>query len=309
MPVSLKVALLFVPLIIFAGLGAIYVPSQDSSGRWTSSQQDISLDALPGIPSWAEARLPKFGDISNTAQKKSEFFSYLYPRIVLANSRILIERQYLETLARKDDLSEPEANWLAQQAERLRVDEEPGSDAMFAKLKSRLDVIPPSLVMAQAANESAWGTSRFAREGNNLFGQWCFSSGCGIVPARRPEGKSYEVAVFASPYHSIKAYLQNLNRHATYQTMRDIRREARKQARFASGAALATGLTGYSERGDAYVSEIQGMIRHNDLSRYDQDFRSAVLENGTVDVARLAASKDESALLPGQSGSDSDNEG
>lgn len=302
MSAGIRALLLVVPLVAFAIWGALHVPSPDSRIHGTGG--DITLDALPTLPGWANVDLPDFSQYQDTAEKKNAFFSFLYPRIVLANSRILIERQYLETLSRKDALDESETNWLEQQAERLRVDEEPGSDEMFRRLRSRIDVIPPSLVMAQAANESAWGTSRFALVGNNLFGQWCFSRGCGVVPQGREEGKTHEVAAFDSPYRSIRSYIQNLNRHPSYQMVRDLRRKARESGRFASGTSLAAGLVSYSERGEEYISEIRSMISFNKLADYDREFRNSVLENGTEELAQLAASAKETALLPGQGDAD-----
>ncbi len=299
MSAGIRALLLAIPLVAFAIWGALHVPSPDTMDRM-GAHENISLDALPPLPAWAGASLPDFDRYQDVNEKKKAFFSFLYPRILLANSRILIERQYLETLSRKDTLTESETTWLAQQAERLRVDEEPGSEEMLRRLRSRLDVIPPSLVMAQAANESAWGTSRFALKGNNLFGQWCFSKGCGMVPQGRVEGKTHEVADFASPYRSITGYIQNLNRHPSYQLVRDLRRKARENDRFASGSALAAGLISYSERGEEYIAEIRNMINHNDLETYDREFSQIVRETGTEELAQLAASSKETALLPGQ---------
>jgi Bax protein len=308
MSAGIRVALLVFPLVAFALWGALHVPAPSSGG--VGAGEDITLADMPALPGWAQQELPDFAQYEDVSEKKNTFFSFLYPRIVLANSRILIERQYLETLSRQDTLSDAETSWLENQAERLRVDEESGSDEMFRRLRSRLDVIPPSLIMAQAANESAWGTSRFALKGNNLFGQWCFTKGCGIVPQGREEGKSHEVAAFSSPYRSITGYIQNLNRHPAYQLVRDLRLKARDANRFASGTALAAGLVSYSERGEEYIREIRSMISFNKLSEYDREFRNAILENSTKELAQLASSSRETALLPGQGEADpSANEG
>jgi len=308
MSAGIRALLLVFPLVVSAIWGALYVPATNSG--IPGAGQDITLKALPALPRWAEAGLPDFDSYQDVNEKKEAFFSFLYPRTLLANSRILIERQYLETLSRKDTLSDSEINWLAEQAERLRVDEDPGSEEMFRRLRSRLDVIPPSLILAQAANESAWGTSRFALKGNNLFGQWCFSEGCGMVPQSRGEGKTHEVATFASPYRSITGYIQNLNRHPSYQLVRDLRRKARENGRFASGSELAAGLVSYSERGEEYISEIRSMISFNNLSEYDDEFRRAIRENGSRELVQLASGSDETVLLPGQDSADSSaNEG
>lgn len=308
MSAGFRAALLVFPLVVSAIWGALYVPA--INGGVPGAGEDITLNALPALPRWAEARLPDFDSYQDVNEKKDAFFSFLYPRILLANSRILIERQYLETLSRKDTLSDSEISWLAKQAERLRVDEEPGSEEMFQRLRSRLDFIPPSLILAQAANESAWGTSRFALKGNNLFGQWCFTEGCGMVPQSRGEGKTHEVAAFTSPYRSITGYIQNLNRHPSYQLVRDLRRKARENGRFASGSALAAGLVSYSERGEEYITEIRSMINFNNLSEYDDEFRRAIRENGSQELVQIASGSDETVLLPGQDSADpSANEG
>jgi len=142
--------------------------------------------------------------------------------------------------------------------------------ADWHRLLQRVDVIPPSLALSQAANESAWGTSRFARSGHNYFGQWCFTTGCGVVPRHRTAGKQHEVAVFASPAAAVASYLHNLNSHPAYQRLREIRLQQRQQHQVVSGLALAAGLEKYSERGEDYIRELRAMIRHNRLSQYDQ---------------------------------------
>ncbi|WP_322853350.1 glucosaminidase domain-containing protein [Marinobacter sp. X15-166B] len=231
-------------------------------------------------------------------KKKAAFFSFLYPRIVLANSRILLEREYLLTLQNKAGLTAAEQAWLSAQAQRLRVDAALASDAMFTALGRRLDTMPPSLVLAQAANESAWGTSRFARDGNNLFGQWCFSKGCGLVPTGRVAGALHEVARFRSPYESVRAYIQNLNRHTSYQHLRELRARHRDEERLADGVTLAAGLMNYSERGQPYIDEIRSMIRFNNLSFYDQQFARSVAGVQPQTLTRLVTAARSADLLP-----------
>lgn len=295
MSVALRSSLLLAPLVLVALWGIIHTPdpfTPDDDG-------DIELSSLPPLPGWATGKLPDFAGYRDTNEKKDAFFAYVYARTVLANSRILLERQHLEQLSRKDTLDTTETQWLARQAERLRVDEEAGSEEMFALLKRRLDAVPPSLVLAQAANESAWGTSRFARRGNNLFGQWCFSPGCGVVPNSRPEGASYEVAAFPSPYHSVRSYLQNLNRHPTYQILRDVRAQARRAGREPTGHDLAAGLEGYSERGEEYIEELRSMMSFNNLARYDTLYREKIgAGSDPAQLMQLARAPREQ-LLPG----------
>ncbi|WBU40097.1 glucosaminidase domain-containing protein [Marinobacter alkaliphilus] len=294
-----RALMLFVPLVLFATAGALYVPPGSSGG---DDDDEVILASLPRLPAWAQDDLPDFSVYRDATERKVAFFSFLYPRIVLANSRILLEREYLESLANKAELSNREEKWLTDQSQRLRVDAETGSEEQFALLRKRLDVIPPSLILAQAANESAWGTSRFATEGNNLFGQWCFSKGCGLVPLSRAEGASHEVAKFSSPYQSVRSYIQNLNRHPTYQLVRDLRLQNRQAEQPLSGLEMAEGLLGYSERGEEYIKEIRSMIRYNNLEFYDQEFRNLLGERTPAKFKQLASAKADTALLPGAEG-------
>ncbi|MEX2474363.1 glucosaminidase domain-containing protein [Marinobacter sp.] len=307
MSTGIRALTLVFPLVVFLIWGSFHTPDPDSTRGYGDDDSDVVLSSLPTLPSWASAELPDFSQHRDSTERKAAFFSFLYPRIMLANSRILIERDYLASLAQKTELSQTEQSWLSDQAQRLRVDEEAGSPELFDRLRKRLDVISPSLILAQAANESAWGTSRFATRGNNLFGQWCFSKGCGLVPLSRVDGASHEVAKFASPYRSVRAYIQNLNRHPTYQVLRDVRLDARNSGELASGTALAAGLIGYSERGEDYVKEIRSMIRYNNLSYFDLAFSDTIEGSNSLKLKQLASTKKESRLLP-RSGDEDDPE-
>ncbi|HTN32644.1 MAG TPA: glucosaminidase domain-containing protein [Marinobacter sp.] len=300
MSAGIRALMFSLPLAIFALGGSLYIPTSGTGGGHAGeSGSELALATLPPLPEWANDPLPDFSAIRDTTEKKAAFFSFLYPRVVLANSRILIERDYLDSLSKKSDLTIKEKNWLAAQADRLRVDADVGSPEQFASLHKRLDVIPPSLVLAQAANESAWGTSRFAVDGNNLFGQWCFSRGCGLVPQSRREGAVHEVAKFASPYRSVRAYIQNLNRHPTYQLIRDIRLKDRRSNNPLSGLEMAEGLLGYSERGEDYVQEIRALIHYNNLEFYDDSFRTVINNPTPARLQQLVSTDSDTKLLPG----------
>jgi Bax protein len=117
--------------------------------------------------------------------------------------------------------------------------------------------------------ESAWGTSRFAVQGNNLFGQWCYQEGCGLVPLRRNTGSKHEVAKFDSVRDAIKSYLRNINTHRAYSDLRLHRATLRDQDQPVSGHLLADNLIEYSELREVYVHEIQAVIRINKLAQYD----------------------------------------
>ncbi|KPV40315.1 hypothetical protein AN478_09510 [Thiohalorhabdus denitrificans] len=214
--------------------------------------------------------LPDFRTHENVGERKAAFFAFLRPIAEAVNEREAARRERLRRAAERleagAELSAEEGEWVRSMADRYRVAAEgrPPREVV-AHLLRRVDTIPVSLILAQAAKESAWGTSRFAREGNNLFGQWCFEPGCGIVPARREEGLSHEVRRFPTVRSSVAAYVRNLNSHPRYAELREIRARLREEGRPVTGHALAAGLDGYSAQGEAYVEAVRDLIRHNDL--------------------------------------------
>jgi Bax protein len=143
------------------------------------------------------------------------------------------------------------------------------STADQKKLLTRVDVVPLSLLLAQAANESAWGTSRFAREGNNYFGISCGQPGCGLYPNNKPRKGVMQLKKFPSPHASVETYIQTLNTNRHYEQLRKMRADLRQKQKEIDGATLASGLKAYSERGNAYVREIKGLIKRYRLQEYD----------------------------------------
>jgi len=219
--------------------------------------------------------IPDFAAIQDVAEKKASFFEFLSPYIDSVNQQILAQRQRLITFREKinngSTLNRNEMNYLSG----LRVEYELENEVLNTanlvnRLLRRVDIIPSSLALAQAANESAWGTSRFAVEGNNFYGQWCYTEGCGIVPARRIAGANHEVKSFDSVFESVKAYIMNLNTFPNYQKLRDIRQQVRQGGRSIDGISLSEGLDTYSSRGDDYIFELQSMIYSNNLLEFDR---------------------------------------
>ncbi|MEE4361362.1 MAG: glucosaminidase domain-containing protein [Pseudomonadales bacterium] len=235
-----------------------------------------ALPAVPIDPEVAAAPLPDFATIDDVAVKKRAFFEFLLPMVEARNAWIRDNRDFLQRtrdrLVAGVALSESEGDRLAALAERYEVSfaDDRDLDAIDLLL-FRVDEIPPSLVLAQAASESGWGTSRFARMGNNLFGEWCFEAGCGIVPGRRRDGASHEVADFETVSHSIESYFLNLNTHEAYRPVRMLREQARRRGEVLRGAELAAGLVRYSERRDLYIEELRAIIRVNGLDRLDDE--------------------------------------
>lgn len=216
--------------------------------------------------------VPDFSDYPAGKERKQAFFSYFLPLVTSRNQQIADDRdQLLAWHQDASDLGWWDEHQLTGLAEHYGMESfDVDSDSDWSTLLRRVDTVPPSLALAQAANESAWGTSRFSREGYNFYGQWCFEEGCGIVPNKRDAGKNHEVAAFDSPQESVDRYINNLNTHDAYKPLRLIRARLRDQDKSVTGLELAGGLGKYSERGDAYISELRSMMRFNDLGEYDQ---------------------------------------
>ncbi|GGX73493.1 glucosaminidase domain-containing protein [Saccharospirillum salsuginis] len=213
---------------------------------------------------------PDFTQYTAGDERKAQFFDYLLPLVRAENQAILSNRRALNAIIERGHTTWTERPWLKQLAQRYELtDFDPTDPQHRQTLLHLVDVVPPSMALAQAANESAWGTSRFARLGNNYFGQWCYQKGCGLVPNARNEGATHEVAAFDSPRESVRRYMNNINTHNAYQSLRQRRAALRKEGQEITGLALIPSLTRYSERGQAYVDELRHMIRGNDLDRLD----------------------------------------
>jgi len=218
--------------------------------------------------------LPEMAEIADVREKKQTFFNFLLPIVESTNQKVQAQRAWLKLIEYKISNDESLELWqqqfLNELSEYYKVDEDLGTGAFFAEMYRRVDIIPASLVLAQAANESAWGTSRFAVEGNNLFGQWCFTKGCGLVPTGRDSSAKHEVKVFDSVADSVESYFRNLNTHHQYAGLRTMRSEIRYLKQPLSSTDLVWGLEGYSIRGEHYILELIEMINHNSLHEFDQ---------------------------------------
>jgi len=212
-------------------------------------------------------KLPDFDAIEDVRARKTAFFSYLAPLVEAENDRIADQRSRLLELA--DELDEGQTpgwlqqRWLRRLAVAYEVEGEDEPGGLIETLKRRVDTIPVPLVLVQAAKESGWGRSRYAVRGNNLFGQWCYASGCGFVPRRRAPGAFHEVARFDSPADAVASYMENLNTHPAYVPLREIRASLRRGGSKPTALELADGLLLYSERRGDYVKEVKSMIRVN----------------------------------------------
>lgn len=216
----------------------------------------------------ARIERPDFRSIEDVNERKAQFFAYMLPLIEAENLKIKAQRQQLKSIQqewrREHRLSRKSQRALNALIKQYEVEDEQLSEQL-KRLNLRINELPPALVLAQAASESAWGTSRFARNANNFFGQWCFSEGCGLVPRRRLAGATHEVAKFKDVSESVAAYFNNINTFYAYQELRKLRLKLAEQQQPLTALALLPTLGQYSERGDEYLQDLTAIIQQNAL--------------------------------------------
>lgn len=227
--------------------------------------------------------VPKFTDIQDVKTKKHTYFQFIGKLAYQNNQLILRKRSFIQNLVtdyaslldsdpelsitefQAGLLSSSEQDKLQFLLEEYRIKSHKVSDVLL-ELLLRVNIIPIELIQVQTANESGWGTSRFAVQGYNFFGLWCYQTGCGFVPKLRTEGMTHEVAKFSTPAQGMYRYVLNLNRNKAYRQLQ-IKRQAllhsRKLTSFELAMQLTTTLEAYSERGQAYIDELQSMLRVN----------------------------------------------
>jgi Bax protein len=221
------------------------------------------------VPRLYLTQLPDdIADIASVATRKRVFIKAILPVILRVNEDILAARERLLVLRGVLDsgmsLNDNQRKWLYEMAERYETD--PYDWEAFL---ARVDIIPPSLAIAQAAEESGWGTSRFARDGNALFGQYTFAASNGMLPEERANGEQHLIRAYSSLVEGVRSYMHNLNYHRAYGEFRGARKWLRDHAKPIDGNMLAGELLRYSERGAKYVKTIRRIMRANDLAPLD----------------------------------------
>lgn len=203
-------------------------------------------------------------------EKKKFFFEFFVGEIELENRKILKEREFVESLKNNKNLQEDSYEYRI--LEELQVKYKVNNIYDYDKFLRRIDIIPPSMALAQAAIESGWGTSRFFKEANNIFGEWTYNPNMGIIPLRRKTGKKHFIRVFTNLQESIAAYMLNLNRTGAYYQFRAKRREMRLKDVFIDGVKLSETMSKYSGIGHNYIKMLKNMIKRNNLAHYDNEF-------------------------------------
>ena len=227
----------------------------------------ISLTLLPS----------EIKKIENIKKRKELFIQIILPLIINENNDIKFDRKKLFSILNKSKNTKAEKIWLGKKFKQYGV-----SNKDLSTLKIRMDEVPTSMAIAQAAKETGWGTSRFAQEGNALFGQWTWS-GEGIKPADADDDSTHRIMKFKVLQASVKAYQRNLNTHSSYKDFRSARAELRDDGKELDSIILTEYLNKYAETGKKYVKILQQIIRQNNLT----DFDDAKLLPSSIDLESL----------------------
>jgi len=210
-------------------------------------------------------KLPKdLKTLGNTQQRRELFIKIVLPLILDENEKINEDRQKLFKILKKNFNTAGERVWLKRRFKEYKIE-----DQDLGKLKMRMDIVPVSIALAQAANESGWGTSRFALEGNALFGQWTWSKK-GISPKNKDPDKTHKILMFQVLKASVRAYKNNLNTHNAYQEFREARAKLRQEGKSINGLELTRYLKNYASIGEKYVAILDDIIERNSLTDFDK---------------------------------------
>jgi Bax protein len=306
MKLSKKIYSILTLLVIVCLFGVSLLGKCSCASEWNPSDITINEDGvfLPEMPAHQIAKIfdemgykleditshkkdvprifvtivPKDMDkISNTNLKKDLFFKMMLPLVLKANEDVLAQRKRLDKiddlLSKNETVSQKDKLWLNKMSRKYQAVSKQDNEIDNMKirigiLKLKMDSVSPSLSLVQSAIESAWGTSRFAKEGNALFGEWTWD-GTGMVPRGRSKGETHSVKRFSTMYNAVKSYVNNTNRNKAYEMMWTMRAERRKANKPYDGEALASSMLHYSQRGMGYVNTIQSIIKKSKLYGID----------------------------------------
>jgi Bax protein len=235
--------------------------------RETKLVKPVALTLLP-----AEIKM-----IESTNKRKEFFIQIVLPLVLKENNNIRLDRKMLFSIINKSNNTQLEKKWLEKKYKQYGVNSKD-----LSVLKVRMDEVPVSLAIAQAAKETGWGTSRFAQEGNALFGQWTWS-GEGLKPKEADENKGHKVMKFNVLQASVRAYQRNLNTHPSYENFRLARAQLRDAGKILDSIVLSQFLDNYAETGNQYVEVLQKIIKQNNL----KDFDDAKLLPSSIELESL----------------------
>jgi len=247
-------------------LMALFRKHHYTSEAWQKGNREVPRLTFAGV----SEKWKKSSSEIPVKQKKQVFFRLMAPLVLISNENILAERKIVESAP----LSAPALLAIAKKYRVVKGTASSLTDQQRQQLLQQVDIMPPSLALAQAAEESGWATSRFTEEGNAFFGQWDFS-GKGMTPKQqRKELGNYGLARFDSPLASVEGYMLNINITGAYKKLRILRAKLRQENKDITGLVLAGTLDKYSERGQAYIDGLRSMIRYNKLEDVDEAYLS-----------------------------------
>lgn len=243
--------------------------SQELDHRFEVERYEWPPSSKQTVPPLILAELPEdFASMQDHRKRQKLFLRALLPIVLIENRRIREQRELAILLLEGDKAAEgsPMHSWLNNLAKKLRVHGDLTDPEVAARLLNRLDEIPPALALAQSAIETGWGTSRFAMEGNSLFGQWTYMRNSGLEPSKRDSDATHYVASFPTLRDSVRAYMSNLNIGRAYREFRQARAKLRADGRSLQAEALAGYLQRYSQRGEKYVADLRRMIKSRHIA-------------------------------------------
>ena len=214
-----------------------------------------------------------FSEIQDVPTKKKLFYLVTLPLIYNTNTSIMQERRMVINIEKKfarKELNKNETDEIIRLSKKYKLDYSEINTKLFRKLKQRINIIPVSLALGQAIIESGWGQSRFATEGNALYGQWTTSEDKGIIPQDRDEDKTHAVLKFKNLSESVEAYMFNINTHQAYYNVRVIRRIDERLKYTDPISMKVKYLAAYAEIGDKYVDKLELIIASNNLQEFDR---------------------------------------
>lgn len=208
------------------------------------------------------------------SEQKKYFFNYFNERIEIENRSILKERAFVKSLNKNKNLDKNSEEY--KKLKDLQVKYKVQDIYNYSRYLERIDIIPPSMALAQAATESGWGKSRFFKKANNIFGHWTYNPAIGMLPLRRPAGKKHLIRIFPTLQASITAYMKNLNRTGAYYEFRLKRKQMRNTGKLIDGMKLSSTMSKYSGIGHNYVKILKSIIKKSKLVNFDKKFQKDI---------------------------------
>jgi len=284
-------ALAITALVFLGGIFPVYLGIELTRGIMSPGPRSVSdvlmdfdlqgfdLDSViqeqGAVPRVFLPALPRdWRKLAKAVERKRAFTMIVLPLVLRANEVLVLERDRLRVISAqinaKEALSERDRTWILALAEFYKIDAPQVTGKAVKALRQRVDIVPPSLAIAQAAIESGWGTSRFTTEGNALFGQWSDDQDGGMIPVGRDSGRTYAIQRFSTLMGSIAAYMRNLNSHRAYRKFRAARAKIRSAGQEVAGLPLAKLLGSYSQQGAKYVRALTSIIEKNHFGKLDR---------------------------------------